>query len=128
MALTPKQEGFLQSMLEGKSQRQAYKDNYDCKNMADKTIDEAACRLLANSKVNARWLELTTKLRQKAEEEGLLSATDVLRKVVELIERNEEEDDRTALEALKTYGKHLRLFTDKVELEVTKMPDIKITK
>ena len=25
-------------------------------------------------------------------------------------------------------GKHLKLFTDKVELEVTKMPDIKITK
>lgn len=122
--LTDKQEGYLYSMLSGLSQREAYKENYNCENMSDKTIDEAACRLLANSKVNTRWIELTTKVREKAEEEGLLTAIDVLRKMSELIERNEYVDDRIALNGLKTYGKHHKLFTDKVEVAVTEMPDV----
>ena len=125
MALTPKQEGFVLSLVEGKSQREAYKLNYDCKIMSDKIIDETACRLLAKDKVNARYKELMGALREKAQEEGLLTATDVLRKVVELIERNENVDDKTALDGLKTYAKRFQLFNDKIELDAKlEMPSI----
>ena len=126
--LTAKREAFIQGLLKGESQRQAYKHAYNAENMTDKCIDEAACRLLASSKVNARYYSLMTKLQDKAEEQGLLEATDVLKKIVDLIERNEGEDDRAALEGLKTYGKHLKMFTDRVEVAVTEMPEIVLKK
>jgi len=127
--LTRNEEGYVQSRLQGISQRQSYKDNYKCAKASDKNIDERACRLEKKPKVKARLDELMGKVMKKAEEEGLLSATDVLRKINELILRNEKKDDKVALEALKTYGKHHKLFTDKVEHSgEIKLPTIKITK
>ena len=124
--LTDKQEKYVQQLLiTDNSQRDAYKIAYPKSlKWKDSSVDESASRLFHNVKVQARYNELHDKIRQKAEDEGLLSATDVLRKINELIVRNEEEDDRTALEALKTYGKHLKLWTDKVELSVKELPEI----
>lgn len=113
--LTDKQEGFVQSLLKGKTQRQAYKDNYKAGNMKDETIDSKACTLLKQGKVKARYDELHGKVRQKAEEEGLLSATQILHKLKALIERNEEVDDKTALNGMIAYGKTHGIFTEKVE-------------
>lgn len=62
--LTQKQEKFVQALISGKSQREAYKEAYNAANMKDSTIDSNACRLLNNSKVAARYNEL------KAEEEA----------------------------------------------------------
>ena len=112
--LTNKQEGFVQSLLKGKTQRQAYKDNYNAENMADTTIDEEACKMLASPKVATRHAQLQGRTRARVEEQGLLTATDILRKMEELIKRNENIDDRIALDGLKTYGKQYSLFTDKV--------------
>ena len=38
--LTLKQEKFVQGLLNGLSQRESYKQAYECKNMSDKSIDE----------------------------------------------------------------------------------------
>lgn len=62
--LTQKQEKFVQALISGKSQREAYKEAYNAANMKDSTVDSNACRLLNNSKVAARYEEL------KAEEEA----------------------------------------------------------
>lgn len=62
--LTQKQEKFVQALISGKSQREAYKEAYNAANMKDSTVDSNACRLLNNSKVAARYNEL------KAEEEA----------------------------------------------------------
>lgn len=62
--LTQKQEKFVQALISGKSQREAYKEAYNAANMKDSTIDSNACRLLNNSKVAARYNEL------RAEEEA----------------------------------------------------------
>jgi phage terminase small subunit len=56
--LTVKQEKYVQGLFLGLSQREAYKLAYDCKEMTDKTIDEAACRLADASKVVARLDQL----------------------------------------------------------------------
>lgn len=56
--LTIKQERFVQELVKGKSQREAYKIAYDAEQMADKTIDEKACRLIKQDKVKARYDEL----------------------------------------------------------------------
>ena len=41
--LTPKQEMFVQALIAGKSQREAYKEAYNATNMKDETIDVRAC-------------------------------------------------------------------------------------
>ena len=67
--LTAKQEKFVQNLIKGMSQREAYKNSYN-NNMTDKQIDEEACKLLKNPKVNQRYNELI----QKAEDEAIMSA------------------------------------------------------
>jgi phage terminase small subunit len=61
--LTIKQEKYAQGLFAGLSQREAYKQAYDCSNTADKTVDENACRLAADSKVIARIEELENELK-----------------------------------------------------------------
>lgn len=63
--LTPKQEKFIGELLKGKTQREAYKAAYNTSKWTDKSIDEAACRLLRNSKVNSRYKELKESILQK---------------------------------------------------------------
>jgi phage terminase small subunit len=57
--LTVKQEKYAQGLFAGMSQREAYKNAYNCQNMTDKCIDEEACVLMANPKVSQRIAELT---------------------------------------------------------------------
>ena len=129
-----KQEGFVQDLRKGDSQRIAYRNNYNCENMTDKTVDEAACRLLANSKVNARYLELMNELRDKVEEKGLVDALDVLQDIIDTrakvasimacIDDKDQEglgfkDIATLANARakqnELLGKTMSMFTDKVE-------------
>lgn len=63
--LTIKQEKYVQGLFAGLSQREAYKQAYNCKNMSDKTIDENACRLANDSKIIARTEELTNELKER---------------------------------------------------------------
>jgi len=63
--LTTKQERYVQGLFAGLSQREAYKKAYDCENMSDKTIDEAACRAAADSKIIARLSELEDELKYR---------------------------------------------------------------
>ena len=64
--LTPKQEAFVQALIAGKSQREAYKEAYNAANMKDKTIDEKACVLFKTDKVRKRYEELLEEHKQKA--------------------------------------------------------------
>ena len=66
MSLTSKQEKFIQALVAGKSQRQAYKEAYNAAKMKDETIDTRACELLKNSKVKARYNELLEEHKNKA--------------------------------------------------------------
>ena len=113
--LTDKEEGFVQGLLKGLSQREAYKGSYNTSRMKNETIDNKACLLFKKNEVRVRYEELHDKMIDKAEQEGLMNATELLRKLNELILRNEKTDDRTALEGIKTLGKNMKLFTDKVE-------------
>lgn len=63
--LTIKQEKFAQGLFAGLSQREAYKQAFDTKNMTDKTIDEAACKLANNYKIATRLTELTGELKER---------------------------------------------------------------
>lgn len=63
--LTAKQEAFCNGIADGLNQADAYRSAYQGISMTDKTIQEAACRLMANSKVQARVTELKSRLEKK---------------------------------------------------------------
>ena len=63
--LTPKQERFVKALVEGKSQRQAYKEAYDAENMKDATIDRKAYEVANKDYVRARYLELINEVQKK---------------------------------------------------------------
>src|SRR5580693_2459622 len=58
MRLTPKQEAFALAYCRLMNASDAYREAYHAGNMNPKTINEAASRLLKNSKVSARIAEL----------------------------------------------------------------------
>lgn len=64
--LTPKQERFIQNIVSGMSQRQAYKDAYNVESMSDEAIDVEACRLFNDTKISLRYRELMDKLQDEA--------------------------------------------------------------
>lgn len=78
--LTPKQEKFVQGLIEGKSQREAYKAAYDAGNMKDETIDRNACALMKNNKVATRYSEL----RHASEDKAADDATTIRAKIIQL--------------------------------------------
>jgi phage terminase small subunit len=61
--LTVKQEKYVQGLFLGLTQREAYKQAYDCQNMTDKSIDENACKLAADTKVVSRLQELENEFK-----------------------------------------------------------------
>ena len=63
--LTIKQEKFAQGLFAGLSQREAYKQAYNCKNWTDKSIDEKACTLAKDVKIMSRLGKLTEELKQR---------------------------------------------------------------
>ena len=63
--LTPKQEKFVIGLINGLTQRQAYKYAYDAENMKDNTIDSKACELFRRDNIQTRYKQLIEK-RQKA--------------------------------------------------------------
>lgn len=65
MALNIKQEKFIQNIINGMSQRQAYKDAYNAK-YSEKSIDEKASTLFNSEKVQERYKELLQQLEDKS--------------------------------------------------------------
>ena len=65
MSLTTKQEIFVQRLIEGYSQREAYKFAYNCEKMKDSTIDNNAYKLMQNNEILTRYEELRNELKQK---------------------------------------------------------------
>ena len=65
MSLTIKQEIFIQRLIEGYSQREAYKFAYEADNMKNETIDNKASKLFANSEIRARYEELKNELKKQ---------------------------------------------------------------
>jgi len=82
--LTLKQEKFVQELVKGKSQREAYKIAYNAKKMKDTTIDSHASRTLKIDKVMARYEELRGKVIKRAEEKAIITAEEVLKGIADI--------------------------------------------
>lgn len=56
----------MQRLIEGDSQRSAYRFAYDCNNMKDKTIDNKASELFSKKEIRGRYDELINELKEKS--------------------------------------------------------------
>lgn len=66
MSLTVKQEIFVQRLIEGDSQRHAYRFAYNAENMKDETVDNKASLLFAKGEIRKRYQELLDEHKNKA--------------------------------------------------------------
>ena len=129
MALTLKQEAFVQGLIAGKSQREAYREAYDATRMKDKTVDETASKLLKNPKVAARYEELQGRLKEESAAAAIATAKEVLEELTNIafgrkqypssdMFGNEIQLSPTIPQrqkALEALAKHHGLMSDKIE-------------
>lgn len=136
MALTAKQEKFIQGIITGMSQREAYKAAYDVKSMSDNAIDREACLLLKNPKVAQRHKELTDAIAKPS----IMSAQERLEYLTRLIKEEETErvltiggefierkaDFNAKLKAIDLMNKMQGEYVQKIEADVNSEVNISI--
>lgn len=64
--LTPKQERFVQVLVTGTSQREAYRAAYDCAKSSDRTVDKKASALYCREDIKGRYDELVAEAAASA--------------------------------------------------------------
>ena len=111
--LTAKQEAFVQKIIEGYSQADAYRSAYSCKNMSDNSIYVNASKLMADAKVAQRVSEL----REQLAKPSIMSAQERLEWLTRLIQ-SEEETTGDKLKAADIMNKMQGEYIQKVETEV----------
>lgn len=135
MALTPKQEKFIQNIVSGMSQREAYKNSYNAENMTDESIDVQASILFNNDKVAIRYKELIGKLEDKAimsAKERMEWLTEVVKDIqkekvlIEDIEVSKTADLNTKMKAIDILNKMSGEYTTKIEgdIGIKKLEDV----
>ena len=93
MSLTLKQEMFVQKLIEGCSQREAYKMAYEADNMKNETIDSKASILFKTEKIRARYEELIKEYKENA----LWNRSKAEEKLLWLLDKSQESIQETGL-------------------------------
>ena len=119
--LTPKQETFVQNIIQGMNQADAYRSAYSCKNMSDNAIYVNASKLAADAKVALRLKELRDELAKPS----IMTAQERLEWLTERIE-DDEVDINAKLKAIDIMNKMQGEYVTKVEgnLNVAKLEDL----
>jgi phage terminase small subunit len=111
--LTAKQEKFVQNIIEGMNQADAYRSAYDTSKMTDKTVHEKASLLAGQDKVRARIKEL----REQLANEAIMSAQKRLEWLTERI-NDDNVDINAKLKAIDIMNKMQGEYVQKIEAEV----------
>ena len=93
MSLTTKQELFIQGLIRGYSQREAYKMAYEADNMKNETIDSKASILFKTEKIRARYEELIKEYKENA----LWNRSKAEEKLLWLLDKSQESIQETGL-------------------------------
>ena len=119
--LTPKQELFVQKIIEGMSQADAYRSAYSCKNMSDNAIYVNASKLAADAKVALRLSELRNELAKPS----IMTAQERLEWLTDRV-NDESVDINAKLKAIDIMNKMQGEYVQKIEgnLNVTKLEDL----
>lgn len=111
--LTANQEQFVQNIIQGMSQADAYRSAYPNQRMSDKTIWETASKLMANPKVITRLTELRNELAKPS----IMSAQKRMEWLTQLIQ-SEDEGTGDKLKAIDILNKMDGEYVQKVETEI----------
>ena len=132
--LTAKQAGFIRSVVSTDSDgkpltlSQAYRDNYDCSNMTDKTVHEKASKLAAQDKIAAR----IRALEQQKDATALRSTHSRLEFIISQLEvealgKGADSNSASRVRALELLGKLAdqggSLFQDRVQHDAPRDAD-----
>lgn len=104
MSLTAKREKFIQEIVKGKSQREAYRTAYPkSRNWKDASVDSAASNMLRINKVSIRLQELQGRVQAAAEEKCVMTAVEVLQELSKIAKADikdflEFETEKTVVE------------------------------
>lgn len=135
-----KQEAFVQLVVQGMPQRDAFRAVYKNK-MTDAQVDTEASNMIngtgkyaTNPKIHLRYLELHEKAQAESEEKSIAKSAEMQQTLTEIIRQQLKEEvivcdpvngankmDKTAsikdiIAAINTLGKMQGLFTDKVDM------------
>lgn len=137
--LTAKQEKFIQNIVGGMSQVEAYKDAYDAEGMSDNSIYREASLLMKNPKIAQRHKELggkTVKPTIMTAQERLEYLTEVIQglqceKVVQMVNGEAVEVDvpasiKNKLSAIDLMNKMQGEYVQKIEADVNSEVNITI--
>ena len=111
--LTAKQEAFVQNIIQGMSQAEAYRSAYPNQRMSDKTVWETASKLMDNPKVITRLKEL----RDKLANEKIMSAQKRMEWLTEVV-KDVHEKTENRLKALDIMNKMDGEYVQKIAAEV----------
>jgi len=119
--LTAKQEKFVQNIIEGMNQADAYRSAYDTSKMTDKTVHEKASLLAGQDKVRARIKEL----REQLANEAIMSAQKRLEWLTGLVGDNITPTEHK-LRAIDIMNKMTGEYVTKIDgnLNVAKLEDL----
>lgn len=118
--LTPKQEQFVQNIIQGMSQADAYRSAYSTKNMTDNAIYREASLLVDNPKVAQRLTELRNELAKPS----IMSAQERLEWLTKVVEGSNLLQDK--LRAVDIMNKMTGEYVTKVQgdLNLIKLEDL----
>jgi len=130
--LTPKQEKFVQGVINGLSYADAYRQAYPNTKMSDENIYSMASAMIngtgnfkKNNKVHTRFLELNQKAAEKAKKEDekkIADASEILTFLSSVMrDVNAEYKDR--IKAAELSGKRLGIFSEHVQIN-TNLPPV----
>ncbi len=148
-----KWEIFVDKVIGGMSQTQAYKTTFNCKKMTDEQIAVEASNLIngtgrykKNPKASLMYKELNQKAQQDADDNAIADATEVMKYLTAVL-RGESQasvlarqfdgsdgviakapDEKERLKAAELLGKRYGLYTDKIEADVDTDLNITITR
>ena len=111
--LTPKQEAFVQNIIQGMNQADAYRSAYNCKNMSDNAIYVNASKLAADDKVALRIKELRDQLAKPS----IMTAQERLEWLTQRID-DDEVDINAKLKAIDIMNKMQGEYVQKIQAEV----------
>lgn len=129
--LTAKREAYINNLIAGMSQREAYRAAFNTKSASDKTIDNKASKLLQIAEVRARYDELRGEVTKAAEAAAVASAVEVLSELTNIAFGRKKYPSvdmfgkeyfnpvsmANRVKALELLAKHHKLLTDRVEAE-----------
>ena len=132
--LNVKQEKFIQGIIKGLSQRQAYKEAYNA-TYADKDIDSKASNLFNSYKVQTRYNELLKEIEDKS----IMTAKERMKYLTEVIKEQKKEkaytmfgdeyervaNFKTKLDAIEILNKMSGEYKTRIDANVN--TDIKVT-